>query len=357
MNALLIFLLLVIPFYLQLWLLVAKEENTNPTNSTSPISVVIPFRNERDNLEILKNCIDSLVLIAGDEIIFVDDQSSDEGFDLLNNLRSECRLVTIPPGKQGSKKEALKLGINLAKNEWILSLDADCTMSSEWINAWRTEIRDNRDFIAGQVALSSATNSMLELFNSAEQLTLQTLSKSSINRKTPMLCSGANLMFRKSIWESTGAYKSHLYVSSGDDVLFMKDVASIGGNIDFANNTNCTVSTVSISSFKEWLQQRLRWMSKTSHIAGINSRFHGILLVAWLFVIPIGLLVYGWIYLLIFIPESLVLRIASPFKPKLSNYLFWPFFRIIYPFLVLLLFVASFFVKLKWKDRAITIEV
>jgi len=356
MNVLLILFLLFVPFYLHLWLIAAKQQNLEPSSSKSPISVIIPFRNEINNLESLKYCIDRLELISGDEIILVDDQSNDQGVNLLIDLRSECRLVSIPPGNSGSKKEALRLGISLAQNDWILTTDADCKMSSRWIRTWRTEINSKRDFIVGKIALTSSSNSILELFISCEHLALQALTKASINRKVPMMCSGANLMFRKSIWEATGAYSSHLNIASGDDVLFMKDVSKHGGRIAFANGNGTLVTTYSAATISSWLQQRLRWMSKSSHIDTINSRFHSILLLIWLFVFPAGLSYFGWIYLLLIISECLVLRMTSPIQPKISNYLFWPFFRVLYPIMILFLFAASFFVKLKWKDRAIASE-
>lgn len=348
--------MLVIPFYMQLWLLFAKKDDSSNTNSASTISVIIPFRNEYDNLISLANCLNALKLIPGDEVFLIDDQSTDNGASLLENLRAECCLIAIPEGSKGSKKEALRIGINLAQNDWILTTDADCEMSSEWLNTWRTEIGNNRDFVAGQIALRTSSKSILDLFISCEHLALQLVTKASINRKVPLMCSGANLMFRKSLWETMGGYASHRDLASGDDVLFMRDVARFGGRIAFADNKETCVYTKSAANFTMWLQQRIRWMSKSSHIDTINSRFHAILLLIWLFVFPVGCWYFGLYYFLIIIPESLVLRIASPIKLNVSDYLFWPFFRLLYPLMVLFLYAASFFVKLTWKDRRIASE-
>jgi glycosyltransferase involved in cell wall biosynthesis len=354
MNALLICFLLVLPFYMLLWLIAAKAKETG--DSVEPISVVIPFRNEERNLENLKACIERLKILPKDEVILVNDLSSDGGELLLQDLPEYCILISIPQGNIGSKKEALKLGIENAKNNWILTTDADCEFNSSWLYAWRKEINNGNDLICGPVNIVSSHFSLLYMLTSSEHLALQIFTKASILKNVPMLSNGANLMFNKNTWESIGGYQSHAHLASGDDVLLMRDMIHSSKNISYAYSDNCIVSTKSTTNIHTWLNQRLRWMSKSSHLVGFNVKIHASLIILWIFSFPLGLLYFQYTYLLILIPEFLILRYSAPYKLSYFEYLFWPVFRLFYPPIILALFVIKLFYKPIWKGRPIRAE-
>lgn len=358
MNVLLFCLFLLVPSYLQLWLFwaAAKASKAPISDTKTPISVVIPFRNEADNLESLLACLKQLVIIPNDEVILVNDQSDDGGENFLQNLPDFVKCLTIPEGTISSKKEALKLGIDAAKNQWILTSDADCVFMPSWLNSWRSELDQTSDLICGPVKLKTSGVSLLNSIAGPEHLALQIITKSAILHNVAMLGNGANLMYRKASWMDVGGYASHAHLASGDDVLLMRDMKKASKSIAYASSVNCAVTTNAASTFGAWLNQHLRWMSKSSHLAGMNAKLHAILLLIWMVTFLPALYYYQLPYLLVLIPELVILRVCSPFRVDVFNYIVWPVFRLVYPCIVLILFILNFFYHPRWKGRAVHAE-
>ena len=92
------------------------------------LSVVIPFRDEADSLRALYVEL-AAVLDAFDfesEVIFVDDESRDEGPEIIADLTvddSRVRLLTLSP--HAGQSAALEAGFHVADGEIIATLDAD----------------------------------------------------------------------------------------------------------------------------------------------------------------------------------------------------------------------------------------
>ncbi|MFC1820766.1 glycosyltransferase family 2 protein, partial [Thermodesulfobacteriota bacterium] len=87
-----------------------------------PLSLTIATKNESE--KILK-CINSVPF--ADEIVIVDDCSSDDTVEKAKN--AGARVIVKESG--GSFHENKNLAIEEAKNEWVLSLDADEIASEE----------------------------------------------------------------------------------------------------------------------------------------------------------------------------------------------------------------------------------
>ena len=121
-------------------------------------SIVIPFRNEEDQLTALLQSLAELDYPQEDfELILIDDDSTDasvsiiEGFaanhSLPLSILNNDRLSASP------KKDALATGIAKARFEWIITTDADCILPKMWLNAYDSAIQDQPKlkFVAGPV--------------------------------------------------------------------------------------------------------------------------------------------------------------------------------------------------------------
>ena len=89
----------------------------------SKISVIILTKNAEN---LLADCIESVSFC--DEIIVIDDDSTDRTVDLAKRLGAR---VEIPKSQSENFAEKRNLGIKKAKSKWILYIDADERVSSE----------------------------------------------------------------------------------------------------------------------------------------------------------------------------------------------------------------------------------
>lgn len=100
--------------------------------STRTVSVIVPMRNEANNVA---RCRDSLGLLRGNivEVIIVDDHSEDDTFELVcRNAKDDGRLRVIRgaevPADWVAKNFALHQGASVARGEWLLFIDADVVL-------------------------------------------------------------------------------------------------------------------------------------------------------------------------------------------------------------------------------------
>ena len=107
---------------------VAISYSTGPTDMSPRLSVVIPFRDEAPSLRALyaelAAVLDSLDFES--EVIFIDDESHDEGRQIIIDLAIDdrrLRLLSLSP--HAGQSAALEAGFRAARGEIIATLDAD----------------------------------------------------------------------------------------------------------------------------------------------------------------------------------------------------------------------------------------
>ena len=187
------------------------------------VSVVVAMRNEAQNLKALFNSFQSLTYPKDKyEIILVDDHSEDTSLSLSHEFANKVNLpikVLKLEGKLSGKKNALELGIKHAQFENILVTDADCEVASNWIESMQPNTA--WDFVSGPVVYKKSDKwfSTLLMFDLAA---LIALGASRIKQGSPVLANGANMMFKKSAFESVGGFSGNIHMASGDDVFLLK---------------------------------------------------------------------------------------------------------------------------------------
>ncbi len=114
-----------------------KQINLNPKTS---FSIVVPFRNEAENLPNLLNSI-SLLDYPKElvEIILVDDDSENEF--RIQNLEFRTQIIKNIRKTNSPKKDAINTALNIAKNDWIITTDADCLVPKNWLKSIDTYIQ------------------------------------------------------------------------------------------------------------------------------------------------------------------------------------------------------------------------
>lgn len=91
------------------------------------LSVVVPVRNEQDNVaSLIAEINTALQPVIGYEIIYIDDGSTDGTYVALKELqRQYSQLRIVRHAKSCGQSTAVRTGVKLAKYDWIATLDGD----------------------------------------------------------------------------------------------------------------------------------------------------------------------------------------------------------------------------------------
>lgn len=349
-------------------------------NETIACSIVVPARNEEHN--ILK-CLYSLknqknLNGISYEIIIVNDFSEDQTGHLAENFFKENPIGYVlhlsdflsPEERLNSyKKRALEIAISKAKYPWIIQTDADCEVPERWLSLLLSYCTaTNIHFIAGPVSLEptekAPLKSVLNIFQSLDFMTMQAITAATHHFQIGAMCNGANLAFRKEIFEAVDGYRGIDGIASGDDMLLLhKILQKFPKSSRYVAHKDAIVRSNVQESWSDFLNQRIRWSSKSGKYD--DKRLTAILGIVYLFnlmllILPIiGIfnpkyLHLTWIILAVKTVVEWYLLIPTAYffnKQKLLNY-----FPLLQPLHIIYIVVAGFlgmWGKYEWKGRTV----
>ena len=249
------------------------------------ISLVIPFRNEQANGLSLGRQL-ALIQQHVSEIILVDDQSSDSSYSLFESFLGQIPNLKLLKSPGIGKKAALDFGISHSKEEFIVTSDADCEFSATWLEALTNPFSNQKvQLVAGPVMTMARDGNLFAKFQQIEWASILLVTQFSFQKSNPLMCSGANLAFRRVAFEVVGGYEGSYQFLSGDDAFLLEKFSSHFGNEScvYVPFREALVSTTSLHFWSELIQQRVRWSSKwnkhgkrhqlTAIIAGLFPAF------------------------------------------------------------------------------------
>lgn len=190
------------------------------------VTVVIPARNEAHRIG---TCLAALAEQTyppeRTEVIVVDDRSNDD------TARRALAWVDRIPGlkvvraAEGAlacpKKNALDAGIAAGAGEIILTTDADCIPSSDWIASTVRAFDPDVGMVAGYAPLLPGRGLLSGLL-ALQSLVVSALAAGSIGLGFPLTCSGRNLAYRRRAFHDAGGFGPIGHIEGGDDVLLMR---------------------------------------------------------------------------------------------------------------------------------------
>lgn len=116
-------------------------------------SFVIPVYNEEESLRLLVANVENFLLShkQSGEMIFIDDGSTDESFQLLETLKQKIStpITVIKFRKNLGKSAALSVGFDQAVGEIIITLDADLQDDPSEIPLLIQKLGEGNDFVVG----------------------------------------------------------------------------------------------------------------------------------------------------------------------------------------------------------------
>ncbi|NCP21703.1 MAG: glycosyltransferase [Flavobacteriales bacterium CG_4_8_14_3_um_filter_35_10] len=334
---------------------------------TTQFSIIIPFRNEAKNLEaLLQSLFELNYPKAQFELILVNDFSSDNFRPIIAHFKEKfSNLSCVDSINAGSapKKAALSLGVLKAKYNWIVTSDADCTFSKNWLQAFNQKIlKDNPLMIAGLVKYHHFKG-FLNHFQCLDLLSLQATLLGTFGWQKPMLCHGANLCYAKVLFNELNGFSSHRHIASGDDVFLLEAAANkYPDKVMAVNSLETVVSTNVEPTLKALLSQRMRWAAKATAYKNWPIKAMGLIVFAMNFLCLLAAVLsllslvsaklFWIIFLIKFTIDGLVLYpMAQFFKQKsvLKSYLLSSF---LYPLFSVTSVFLGFTKAYTWKNRA-----
>jgi cellulose synthase/poly-beta-1,6-N-acetylglucosamine synthase-like glycosyltransferase len=238
-------------------------------DSTPYLSVLVPARNEAQNISKLMEALDRQDYPKeAFEIILIDDHSNDGTAKLALNS-GLTNLIVISAGgtaDQSSKKKAIAVGVLQAKGALIVCTDADCIPPPKWLSTLASFYLENgASFIAAPVAYNFK-NTPLQLLQTIDFLTLQGITAASVSAHFHTMCNGANLAYTKEAFNAVGGFFGIDKVASGDDMLLMHKIWKRDPNkVFYLKSREVIVYTQPMHHWKAFIQQRIRWASKTAY--------------------------------------------------------------------------------------------
>lgn len=328
-------------------------------------SILIPVRNEEEKIAtIFKSLQQQDFPAGGAEIIFINDHSDDRTVEELERLmpfaRFSTRLINLKKGT--GKKAALQYGIASAAGSVIITTDADCSMSSNWLKSICSFYqRSDAEMLFGPVTFKEE-NTIFKKLQTIEFASLSGTGAASLSLGKPNMCNGANLSFRKNAFFAVGGYSGNDHIASGDDEFLMhKFCLKFPGKVFFNKSPDAIVYTQAHPAWSAFFQQRKRWASKWRLYSNPETIFLAIFvfLLNMSMIIAVGLLVtaysaHQWLLLPIVAKLALEVFFLSSVLRFLGKKLD-PFLLLIlqftYPFYVILFGIAANFGTYTWKGR------
>jgi cellulose synthase/poly-beta-1,6-N-acetylglucosamine synthase-like glycosyltransferase len=257
-----------------------KKNASNNSLSDLPVSVIICAKNEYANLK------ENLPLILEQdypdfEVILVNDHSQDDSYFLLKSYEEKYKNFRVVHLRENvnffeGKKLALAVGIKSAKNEQLLLTDADCKPnSSHWIREMAKRFSDHTEIVLGYGGYFPKPGFLNKLIRfDTITIAMQYLGLALAGK--PYMGVGRNLSYKKSLFFKSGGFTSHYKIKSGDDDLFINQVA-IKKNTEVALHPDSFTFSEAKKSFGKWFKQKKRHMSTGRYYKPVHKYRLGML--------------------------------------------------------------------------------
>ncbi|MBV9987672.1 MAG: glycosyltransferase [Chitinophagaceae bacterium] len=336
-------------------------------------SVIIPARNEEQNIPTcLLSALQQQYPTELFEVIFINDHSTDRTEELVRQLQqrfSNLVLLNLADELQDQKlnsykKKSIELAISKSRGNWIVCTDADCLVGPDWLSNFDAFARQgNKMFIAAPVMFSS-DGSFLSLFQQLDFLSLQGITAASVSAGYHTMCNGANIAYQKKAFVAVNGFEGIDRLASGDDMLLMHKIGEkYPGALAYLFAPGSIVITEPMKTWKELLNQRIRWASKADSYRD-RSIFWVLFLVyalnfgllALLVVSPFIVNGFGYWLLLVIIKTMVELSFMVPVTRFFGQTAALGWFPIMQPFHIAYTVIAGWLGKFgtyEWKGRKV----
>ncbi|ERP32134.1 glycosyltransferase [Chitinivibrio alkaliphilus] len=261
------------------------------------VAVLVAARNEETTLPHL---LDSLKeqSIPPNEIIIVNDRSEDGTAAVIARyMRTMKNLSTYTihdiPGGVCPKKHALTEAIRQSHSEILLQTDADALVPPRWVETMTAPFREEKTALVQGITFytfAEKSSPFLRTYQDVDFLSYDIIGAAAIGARFPLSSNANNLAYRRRAYEQLEKLETtHRIVSGDDDFLLQHLWQKKEGKIHFCLSPDVRVQTTPCYTWRELLNQRARWGSKTVFYAPMQRLFLGAIFLFYL-AIPLSLL-------------------------------------------------------------------
>jgi glycosyltransferase involved in cell wall biosynthesis len=266
-----------------------------------PVSIIICARDEDE--AIARNLPGVLVqeYPTTHEVIVVNDNSFDNTKYVLADLQKTFKKLQVIDLTQeakliAGKKYPLSIGIKEAKHEVVLLTDADCAPATEhWLCKMQDAFSNGVEVALGYGAYKKAPGFLnkairFETFHTALQYFGYALAGK------PYMGVGRNLAYRKGLFFRNKGFSSINHIPSGDDDLFINQVATKHNTTVVLDPEAFTLSSPK-TTWRDWRRQKSRHYSTGKFYKASHQFLLGLYTASFFFFYPLliaSLLLFDW---------------------------------------------------------------
>lgn len=231
---------------------------------SKPLSIIICARNESDNLQQFLPAICKQDY-AEFEVLVVNDRSTDDSSSVLKRLQAEfshLRVIELSDTSSSlkGKKNALSEGIAAARHPYLLLTDADCQPNSDqWASSMAQGFMHKKSISLGYGGYTNQPG-FLNRFIRYETVLTAVQYFSWALWGLPYMGVGRNLGYNRELYDQANGFSAHGDLASGDDDLFISQVAT-GSNVSIRIRPESFTYSAPAMSWKELYGQKTRHYS------------------------------------------------------------------------------------------------
>ncbi len=321
------------------------------------ISVIIAAKNEASNLPALITSLEKLDYPENYfEIIIVDDESTDDTFEVCSKLiegKKNFKIIKATNKKFPAKRGALAFGIEHSAFDHIVITDADCMPQKAWLPAFAAMFNISYDFLIG-IAPFIETQNFINKISRFENFRTMLLTTSAAQLGLPYSAAARNFGFKKSAFEKISGYSKTLDTLSGDDDLLLREAIKNKLKIGVVTKKESFVYSGTKQNLNDYLIQRSRHIKTSFHYLRkqkmVLGLWHGVNFI--LLFSPV-MAAIDLIFITPFIIKFFFDTLSSGLTQNKFNYKFSIFkivyLQIIYEFFLIINFFNALFRKDVWR--------
>lgn len=338
----------------------SEQKNEEP-KSNIYFSVIIPFRNEAENLPYLLDVL-SKQSYQHFQLILIDDHSEDDSFLIAKSFTDQFLDFVLLKAENHGKKQALKQAVCFAKGDLIVCTDADCRPAINWLKSIACfQAKEPCDLILAPVKMTY-TQSMFSRLQALEFMSLIASTAGSVGAKMPVLANAANMAFSPKLW-SLCSENLQENEASGDDMFLLHQAKKNALTIRFLKSKEAIVETNPCKKLSEFFNQRKRWAGKAKSYRDWQTILVGLVVLAlnlslltatvMLFFFPFIWKAVVLFWLLKMLVDTAILYRSALFFDTVSLLKYIPLLSFLYPFYAIYSLLGGLWGNISWKGRSI----